>query len=112
MRIAIPVTKGLLDAHFGHCSAFAFIDVDTQEKQVLTTRIVDAPPHVPGLLPGWLAKQGANLVLAGGMGNKAIQLLKEQGMDVLVGVPQSDPESLARDYLKGEIGPGLNACDH
>ena len=64
------------------------------------------------MLPAWLAEQGANLVLAGGMGGRAIQLFADQGVEVIVGVPQLDPESLVRAYLAGEIGAGANACDH
>lgn len=112
MRIAIPVSSGKLDSHFGHCQSFALIDVDRATAKIEAEKLIDAPPHEPGLLPGWLAAQGANLVLAGGMGARAIQLLKDQGVEVIVGVPQLDPESLVRGYLAGEIGEGANVCDH
>lgn len=112
MRIAIPVSQGRLDPHFGHCRFFALIDADPDEKRVLTSKVVDAPPHEPGLLPAWLADQGAQLVLAGGMGSRAIQLFSEQGIQVIVGVPPLDPQTLAHNYLEGEIGDGANACDH
>lgn len=112
MRIAIPVSEGRLDPHFGHCRFFTLIEVDRAEKTILSSETVDAPPHEPGLLPAWLAGKGADLVLAGGMGNKAIQLFSGHGVEVIVGVPSLDPESLARAYLAGEIGAGANACDH
>jgi len=112
MRIAIPVSQGMLDPHFGHCRSFALIDVDKDEKKILTSETVDAPPHEPGLLPAWLAEKGANLVLAGGMGGRAIQLFANHGIEVIVGAPTLDPESLARNYLDGEIGAGTNVCDH
>ena len=112
MRIAIPVTQGMLDPHFGHCRSFALIDVDRDEKKILASETVDAPAHEPGLLPAWLAEKGANLVLAGGMGSRAIQLFVDNGIEVIVGAPTLDPESLARSYLEGEIGAGNNVCDH
>ncbi len=112
MRIAIPVSEGKLDPHFGHCRQFALVDVDRDEKKILATETVDAPAHEPGVLPAWLAEQGANLVLAGGMGNMAIQIFAKHGVEVIVGAPSLDPESLARSYLDGEIGAGANACDH
>ncbi len=112
MRIAIPVTQGMLDPHFGHCRSFALIDVDRGEKKILASETVDAPAHEPGLLPAWLAEKGADLVLAGGMGTRAIQLFVDHGIEVIVGAPTLDPESLARNYLEGEIGPGTNVCDH
>ena len=112
MRIAIPVSEGKLDPHFGHCRQFALVDVDRDEKKILANETVDAPAHEPGVLPAWLAEQGTNLVLAGGMGNMAIQIFAKHGVEVIVGVPSLDPESLANSYLAGEIGAGANACDH
>ena len=112
MRIAIPVSQGMLDPHFGHCRSFALIDVDRDEKKILASETVDAPPHEPGLLPAWLAEKGAELVLAGGMGGRAIQIFAGHGIEVIVGVPTLDPESIARNYLEGEIGSGTNVCDH
>ena len=112
MRIAIPVSEGKLDPHFGHCRYFSLFDVDQQDNEILSSTTVEAPPHQPGLLPRWLAEQGAELVLAGGMGNRAIQLLTDQGIEVMVGVPGLDPESLVQAFLAGEIGAGPNACDH
>jgi predicted Fe-Mo cluster-binding NifX family protein len=112
MRIAIPVSGGQLDPHFGHCRFFALVDVKEDDKSILSSVTVDAPPHEPGLLPAWIAEQGADLVLAGGMGNRAIQLFAQQGVEVIVGAPQLDPENLVLAFLAGEIGEGNNACDH
>lgn len=112
MRIAIPVSIGKLDPHFGHCRFFAMVDVDPDEKKVLSITTIDAPAHEPGLLPRWIAEQGATLVLAGGMGQRAVQLFVENGVKVIVGAPVLDPETLALNYLAGEIKEGANACDH
>ena len=42
-RIAIPVSNGELDGHFGHCSQFALVDVSEQKIKEIT--YIDAPPH-------------------------------------------------------------------
>ena len=73
MRIAVPVATGKLAAHFGHCEEFALIDVDLDKKIILNQDRIAAPPHEPGLLPGWLAKHGAEVIIAGGMGMRAKQ---------------------------------------
>lgn len=112
MRIAIPVSAGRLDPHFGHCHSFALVDVDPQAKKIIACTTVAAPPHEPGLLPAWLAEQGAAVVLAGGMGSRAIQLCADRDIEVVVGAPQLAPDALAAGYLAGEIGGGANACDH
>ena len=35
------------------------------------------PPHEPGVLPGWLHHLGADVIIAGGMGQRAISLFGE-----------------------------------
>ncbi len=69
MKIAIPVADGRLCPHFGHCQQFALIDVDETTRQTAPTAFLTPPPHEPGVLPRWLHQQGADVIIAGGMGN-------------------------------------------
>ena len=112
MKIAIPITGDVLSAHFGHCETFALIDVDPEAKKILRRTDIEPPPHEPGLLPSWLKKQGANLIIAGGMGRRAQDLFAESKIAVLVGAPSEQPEKLAADYLNGTLTTGENVCDH
>ncbi len=112
MRVAIPVSQGKLAAHFGHCEQFVLCDLDPDTKSIVKTESLTPPAHEPGVLPAWLAEQGAQVILAGGMGSRAQQLFADHGVKVIVGAPELDPETLALQYLAGEIGPGQNACDH
>jgi predicted Fe-Mo cluster-binding NifX family protein len=112
MRIAIPLADGKLTMHFGHCESFALIDVDTTSKNILGREDVVPPPHQPGLLPPWIAERGAKLVIAGGMGQRAISLFQEQGITVVVGAPADTPEKLVASYLAGTLETGGNVCDH
>lgn len=112
IRIAIPMVDGKLSLHFGHCERFALIDVDPAEKRIASKMMVDAPPHQPGLLPPWLAEQGATVIIAGGMGNRARDLFIQQGIEVVVGAPSAAPENLVTDYLSGTLQIGENICDH
>ena len=112
MRIAIPVTGGKLSAHFGHCEQFALVEVDRDKKAILGQKILDAPPHQPGLLPEWLAQQGAELIIAGGMGQMARSLFAQSGITVVVGAPSVTPEQIASAYLDGSLETGENICDH
>ena len=110
--IAIPIAGDRLCMHFGHCEQFALLDVDADSKDILNSRQIDPPPHQPGLLPRWLREQGADLVIAGGMGQRAQRIFAEQGIEVIVGAPADSPAALARSYLEGTLQPGVNACDH
>ena len=112
MRIAIPLANGKLTMHFGHCERFALVDVDQTEEKILKREDIDAPPHEPGLLPPWLAERGANMIIAGGMGQRAQGLFAQQGIKVVVGAPADTPECLVGDYLAGTLQVGENVCDH
>jgi ATP-binding protein involved in chromosome partitioning len=112
MRIALSLAEGKLTMHFGHCAHFALVDVDTSTKKILKREDIAAPPHEPGLLPPWLAERGVNMIIAGGMGQRAHGLFAEQGIDVIVGAPAETPEKLVSDYLAGTLMAGENVCDH
>ncbi len=112
MKIAIPTVDGKLNMHFGHCAAFTLLDVDTDSKTITATTELEAPPHEPGLLPPWLAERGVNMIIAGGMGQRAQSLFTAQNIDVIVGAPSEPPETLVMAYLAGALETGTNACDH
>ena len=112
MRIAIPLAGGKLSMHFGHCDCFALVDVDPTAKKILKREDVESPPHQPGLLPPWLAERGANMIIAGGMGQRAQGLFAQQGIQVVVGAASQSPETLVSEYLSGTLVAGENLCDH
>jgi Mrp family chromosome partitioning ATPase/predicted Fe-Mo cluster-binding NifX family protein len=112
MKIAIPLADGKLTAHFGHCGQFAIVDVDSESKAITEQKVLDPPPHEPGVLPAWLAEQGVRLVIAGGMGQRAQTLFNDKGIKVIVGAPVDTPEALVSDYLAGTLQVGDNICDH
>ena len=112
MKIALPVAQGKLCLHFGHCEVFAFVEVDPDSKKILNTEMLPPPPHEPGVLPPWVASQGGNLVIAGGMGGRAIQLFEQAGVHVITGAPADDPEKIVMAYLNSDLATGDNACNH
>jgi predicted Fe-Mo cluster-binding NifX family protein len=112
VKIAIPLSNGRLAMHFGHCEHFALVDVDETTRQCRSTTILAAPPHEPGLLPRWLHERGADVIIAGGMGQRAQQLFAEKGIRVVYGVGSDTPETLAKGFLDGTVVSGQNICDH
>jgi predicted Fe-Mo cluster-binding NifX family protein len=112
MRIAIPLATGKLAVHFGHCEEFALVDVDDREKKIIGEVRIGAPPHEPGRLPTWLASQGAEVIIAGGMGSRAQALFAGQGIRVIVGAAAAEPRALARAFLERSLATGTNLCDH
>jgi predicted Fe-Mo cluster-binding NifX family protein len=112
MIIGMPTAQGRLAMHFGHCEAFRFFECS---KETGITRTFDAvpPPHEPGVLPRWTASQGADIIIAGGMGIRAQNLFQQQGIEVLVGAPNTmEPGEIVQAYLNNTLECGTNMCDH
>ena len=112
MRYAVPVTDEMIATHFGHCQQFAFFDVDEAKKEIVDREIIASPGHEPGLLPTWLAEQGASVIMASGMGSRAQGLFRQNHIEVIIGVLGGDPERAVLDYIGGKLATGDNICDH
>lgn len=110
MKIAIPLAEGKLTAHFGHCREFALVEVE--DNQIKAKEIQVPPPHEPGVLPKWLHEQGADVIIAGGMGMRAMDLFAQNGIKVMTGAPSLTPEELVKQYLDSTLTTGANLCDH
>jgi predicted Fe-Mo cluster-binding NifX family protein len=109
-RIAIPLENGVLCSHFGHCKQIAI--VDAENNSISGETLVTPPPHEPGLLPAWLAEKGVTDVIAGGMGQRAINLFNNQNINVFVGAQVKNYSDLANDLINGSLVAGANYCDH
>jgi predicted Fe-Mo cluster-binding NifX family protein len=112
MKIAIPLTAGRLSAHFGHCEQFAMIEADPASKQIINRDLVNPPPHEPGVLPRWLHEQGVQVVIAGGMGPRALDLFAQEGIAVHAGTPGDTPGDLAQAFLNNTLSSAAPTCGH
>ena len=110
MKIAIPLADGKLTAHFGHCQEFSLIEVEGNKITKKETLV--PPPHEPGVLPAWLHDLGASVIIAGGMGGRALNLFEQNGIKVVTGAPAGEPEELVNSYLNKTLMTGANVCDH
>ncbi len=112
MRIAVPLAEGNLCQHFGHCEEMLFVDADRQTQTIACRKVEKAPEHAPGVLPQWLKEHGVNVVLAGGIGTHAQQLLAGAAIEVVTGISLSDPQAAVSAFLAGRLLSGGNGCDH
>ena len=110
MRIAIPTVGGRLSLHFGHCEKFALVDVEN--GAITGSQMLGPPGHEPGVLPRWLREQGAEIVIASGMGQRAQDIFAANGIQVIVGAQPEEPLKIVRAYLDGALQTGDNVCDH
>ena len=107
---SIPTVRGKLCPHFGHCEAFAIVTVENDK--IKSTKFLSPPAHQPGVYPAFLKKNNVDIILAGGIGSRAISLFNSHGIKVETGVGSNDPVTLVKNYLKGNLETGQNACDH
>jgi predicted Fe-Mo cluster-binding NifX family protein len=112
MKIAIPVNNGRLHGHFGGCREFALVEVDADQKRTLNTEIVPAPEHRPGLFPRWLRERGASVIIAGGIGERALANFAHHGILVRAGIPGAPVEQLVTAYLNGQLTVTPDGCGH
>lgn len=113
MKIAVPMQHGRFCSHFGGADAFAIYPVDPATRTPADPQVSSPPEHGRGVYPSWLRGQGVTVVLAGGMGPRAIEIFDRQGIEVVLGVSGTDPETIVRSYLNGTLESTGEAChDH
>ncbi len=112
MRIAIPIVQDKLSLHFGHCDQFAIFDIDDNLKKVINRNNIIPSSHAPGILPKWLHENNVNIIIAGGMGQRAQQLFAQNDIEVVIGAATDSPEELVSAYLGNTLETGDNICDH
>ena len=110
LKVALPIEGGTVSAHFGHSPEFAVFDVS--DNDITANVRLTPPPHSPGSIPAWLREAGVNVVIAAGMGHRAVDMLESSGIAVVTGAPPGRPEDLVRAYLEGTLKTGDNVCDH
>ncbi|UCH07323.1 MAG: NifB/NifX family molybdenum-iron cluster-binding protein [Deltaproteobacteria bacterium] len=103
--------SGQLSQHFGRCPYYLIVDVEGEN--VIGTDSISNPyyhNHVPGMVPKFINEQGVNVMIAGGIGPRAIDLFASMGIEVVSGATGNAGEVL-HAYLRGEIS-GVEACQH
>jgi ATP-binding protein involved in chromosome partitioning len=108
--IALPLDGDRLSTHFGHSSRFGIYDV--KGSQIVAERFLTPPPHAPGVIPSWLKENGVEVVLASGLGRRAIAMFEEAGITVVTGASPESPRAVVEGYLAGNLVTGENVCDH
>ena len=112
MKYAVPVSGGALCGHFGGCEQFAILDVDEATGKIVGKETLTPPEHQPGVYPAWLAGLGVKVVLAGGIGGRAVSLFEANNIRVVSGIMESDPEKAVLSCLAGSLATGENTCNH
>jgi len=114
IAIAAEDDRGLdgeVSGHFGRCPYYAMVAV--RDEVVRSVTVLANPffgAHQPGALPPFLHRQGASVIVAGGMGPRAVTMFQGFGIEVATGAIGNVGKVLEA-YLRGEIR-GVVPCAH
>lgn len=102
-KIAIPMAQGLFCEHFGGAKEFIIAEGDDRTGHLEEIQVFTAPKHEPGSLPRWLEKQNVDLLVAGSIGEKALIMLSNAGIHVVLANDTREPSELASAALSGSL---------
>jgi predicted Fe-Mo cluster-binding NifX family protein len=110
MKYGIPTANGQLSQHFGGSTAFALIEAEN--GKIISKENIPVVIQNCSSLPTLMAERGVKVVLAGGMGFSPRAALEHNGIEVVLGVTETDPEKAVLAHLNSTLVSGQNACDH
>lgn len=116
MKIAFAVEDkrgldSLLSAHFGRCPYYILVEVD-EGKKIVKIEEKDNPfysSHQPGQIPSFIKEIGAEVIISGGMGPRAVDFFLKLGIKPITAEIKSI-QSLLSDYLSGDLS-GWHNCN-
>lgn len=111
MKIAVPVTKeNQIDGHFGHCESYGVFTI-SDKNEIVEIKSVGSPEGCgcKSDIAAVLASDGVTLMLAGGIGGGAINVLNNSGIEVIRGC-SGDATEVVRQYLSGSVSDSGSSC--
>ena len=110
MRIAVTYENGEVFGHFGHTEQFKIYDVEA--GKIVKEEIVPTNGSGHGALAGFLADQGVDALICGGIGMGAQNALTASGIKFYAGVTGS-ADAAAKALAEGKLEFDPDArCDH
>lgn len=111
MKIAVPVTsENKIDDHFGHCEFYNVYSV-SEKNEISDVQTIKAAQGCgcKSNIASVLASQGVTVMLAGGIGGGAINVLNHSGIQVVRGCSGNAAE-VVKQYLSGKISDSGESC--
>jgi predicted Fe-Mo cluster-binding NifX family protein len=115
MKVALPTNGNRIDSHFGHCEFFTVFTVD-DGKQIVSEEKIMSPAGCgcKSNIAQTLSQLGVKVMLAGNMGQGAVNVLNSQGIDVVRGL-SGEVKAAALSWLAGSVsdsGVGCSQHEH
>lgn len=111
MKIALPSNRDQIDEHFGHCEYFTVFTIDDQ-KTILSEEKIASPAGCgcKSNIAFTLAQMGVEMMLAGNMGQGAVNVLNNQGINVLRGC-SGNVKDVTENWLSGKLNDSGLSCN-
>lgn len=111
MKIALPSRNNQIDGHFGHCEYFTVFTVDTKTKEITASETIPSPAGCgcKSNIASVLSDMGVKVMLAGNMGEGAVNVLNRAGIEVLRGC-SGDVKTTALQWLEGSLVDSGDSC--
>jgi predicted Fe-Mo cluster-binding NifX family protein len=111
MKIALPSRHNLIDDHFGHCEYFTIFTIDNNNKQIVNHETISSPVGCgcKSNIAQTLSEIGVQIMLAGNMGDGAVRVLNNSGIEVLRGC-SGDVKTVALQWLAGSLNDSGDSC--
>lgn len=95
--------------HFGRCPYYVLVDVEgTERRGVQTVANPFFSAHRPGQVPQFISELGAQVMVAGGMGRRALDFFRKARIQTVTGAQGTVAEALDA-FLDGSLG-GAEPC--
>ena len=110
MKIALPSYQNQVDEHFGHCEYFTVFTVDN-DRNIVSEEVVASPAGCgcKSNIAQTLAQMGVKVLLAGNMGQGAVNVLGSNGIQVMRGC-SGNVRAVAQGWLSGTLKDSGLAC--
>jgi predicted Fe-Mo cluster-binding NifX family protein len=113
MKIAVPITRdNQVDGHFGHCDSYGVYTISDKNEISSVSNVNSAEGcGCKSDIASVLATDGVTVMLAGGIGGGAINVLNGSGIEVIRGCA-GDASEVVKLYLSGKVEDSGNSCKH
>ncbi|ADY55717.1 Dinitrogenase iron-molybdenum cofactor biosynthesis protein [Syntrophobotulus glycolicus DSM 8271] len=111
MKIALPSRQNSIDDHFGHCEYYTIFTVDPNRKAILDEQTIASPAGCgcKSNIAKTLSEMDVKVLLAGNMGQGAVNVLHASGIEVVRGC-SGNVKEVALRWLAGSLLDSGDSC--
>jgi len=109
MKIAVPTIGDQVDQHFGHCEKYSVFTIEA--NAIKSEEYMDSPEGggCKSNMASVLAQSGVKILIAGGIGNGAVNVLANNGITTIKGASGS-VKGAVELFLAGKLVDSGDIC--